>query len=361
MKPASVVDLFCGIGGLSHGFVKEDFNVVAGIDDDETCRYAYETNNDATFIKKDIAGMKADEISELYPAGDTKILVGCAPCQPFSRYTLREGEDEKWKLLRSFVELIKGVQPEIVSMENVPELEKHHVYNEFKEALTGEGYHVKPYRVYCPDYGVPQTRERLVLFASKHGEIEIIKPTHEPKKYRTVRDAIGRLEPLQAGQTSVKDPLHRARALNELNLKRIMSTPPGGGWRDWDEELILDCHKAPTGKSYPSVYGRMKWDEPSPTMTTHCGGLGNGRFGHPEQHRAISLREAALFQTFPMNYRFIRPKVKVASKTLSRHIGNAVPVRLGVVIARSIKRHLEEYGETRESSGSRPSGRTPSR
>jgi DNA (cytosine-5)-methyltransferase 1 len=361
MKSASVVDLFCGIGGLSHGFVKEGFNVVAGIDDDETCKYAYETNNDAAFIKKDIARMTANEISKLYPAGDTKILVGCAPCQPFSRYTLREGEDEKWKLLRSFIELIEGVRPEIVSMENVPDLARHHVYTEFKEALAAWRYHVKPYMVYCPNYGVPQTRERLVLFASKLGELEIIKPTHKPNKYRTVRDAIGHLEPIAAGQMSTKDPLHRARSLSEINLKRIMSTPSGGGWRDWNEELVLDCHKAETGKTYPSVYGRMKWDEPSPTMTTHCGGLGNGRFGHPEQHRAISLREAALFQTFPMNYRFFNPAVKIANKTLSRHIGNAVPVRLGVVIARSIKRHLEEYGQIQESSGSRPLSRKPSR
>lgn len=341
MQSASVVDLFCGIGGLTHGFVKEGFNVVAGIDDDETCKYAYEKNNGATFIKKDIERVTADEIRDLYPKGDTKILVGCAPCQPFSRYTVREGEDEKWKLLRSFADLVRGVQPEIVSMENVPELEEHPVYKEFEEALEGEEYYVSAYTVYCPDYGVPQTRERLVLFASKYAKIEIVKRTHTPERYRTVRDAIGRLEPIEAGQVSVKDPLHKARRLSELNLRRIRSTPAGGSWKDWDEELRLDCHKAETGKTYGSVYGRMKWDEPAPTMTTHCGGLGNGRFGHPDQDRAISLREAASFQTFTKRYKLIEPGVEVANKTLSRHIGNAVPVRLGVIIARSIKRHLE--------------------
>lgn len=361
MQPASVVDLFCGIGGLTRGFVKEGFDVAAGIDVDETCKYAYEKNNGAAFIKKDIERVTAAELTKLYPEGATKILVGCAPCQPFSRYTIREGEDEKWKLLRSFAKLIKGVQPEIVSMENVPELEKHPVYDEFEEALEAEKYHVTAYTVYCPDYGVPQTRERLVLFASKYAKIEIVKPTHTPERYRTVRDAIGRLEPIEAGQTSANDPLHRARRLSELNLRRIRSTPPGGGWKDWGEDLRLDCHKAETGKTYPSVYGRMKWDEPAPTMTTHCGGLGNGRFGHPDQDRAISLREAALFQTFPKGYKLFKPGVKVANKTLSRHIGNAVPVRLGVIIARSIKRHLEEYGETRDSSGPSPTGRRPPR
>ncbi|HEY0319452.1 MAG TPA: DNA (cytosine-5-)-methyltransferase [Pyrinomonadaceae bacterium] len=341
MKPASVVDLFCGIGGLTHGFVTENFNVVAGIDDDETCKYAYEKNNGAAFIKKDIERVTADEIIDLYPKGDTKILVGCAPCQPFSRYTIREDEDEKWKLLRSFAKLIKGVQPEIVSMENVPELEEHHVYDEFEEVLKDEKYHVTAYTVYCPDYGIPQTRERLVLFASKYAKISIVKPTHTPERYRTVRDAIEHLEPIEAGQTCVKDPLHKARRLSELNLKRIRSTPAGGGWKDWDEELRLACHKADTGKTYGSVYGRMRWDEPAPTMTTHCGGLGNGRFGHPDQDRAISLREAALFQTFPKKYELIEPGARIANKTLSRHIGNAVPVRLGVIIARSIKKHLE--------------------
>lgn len=352
MEAASVVDFFCGIGGLTHGFVKEKFKVIAGIDADETCKYAYEKNNGATFIEKDIERVTADEIIDLYPDGATKILVGCAPCQPFSRYTVREDEDEKWKLLRSFATLIKGVQPEVVSMENVPELADHPVYEEFKVALESENYHVTAYIVYCPDYGIPQTRERLVLFASKYDKIHIVKPTHTPERYRTVRDAIGHLERIEAGQTSVKDPLHRARKLSELNLKRIRSTPPGGGWKDWDESLRLACHKAETGKTYGSVYGRMKWDEPAPTMTTHCGGLGNGRFGHPDQHRAISLREAALFQTFPKKYKLIQPRVRVANKTLSRHIGNAVPVRLGVVIARSIKRHLEIHGETEGSTGS---------
>jgi len=362
MHPASVVDLFCGIGGLTHGFVKEGFNVVAGIDDDETCRYAYEENNGAKFIKKDIEfEVTADEIVKLYPEGHTKILVGCAPCQPFSRYTIREGEDEKWKLLQSFAELIKGTQTEIVSMENVPELKRHHVYDEFVEVLEGEDYYVTAYNVYCPDYGIPQTRERLVLFGSKYAKIEIVKPTHTPERYKTVGDVIGHLEPIEAGQTSARDPLHTARGLSELNLRRIRSTPPGGGWRDWDEELRLDCHKAETGKTYPSVYGRMSWDEPAPTMTTHCGGLGNGRFGHPDQDRAISMREAALFQTFPKKYRLIEPGVKVANKILSRHIGNAVPVRLGVIIARSIKRHLEEYCEASQSSSARPSKRKPSR
>ena len=338
---ASVVDLFCGIGGLTHGFLKEGFNVVAGIDLDVSCQFAYEHNNGAIFIEQDIEEITADEIIRLYPDGHRRILVGCAPCQPFSRYTVRNNKDQKWKLLRSFARLIREVQPDIVSMENVPELESHPVYEEFKTALRNEDYFVSSYMVYCPDYGVPQIRKRLVLFASKFGPIEIVKRTHPPSKYRTVRQVIAHLKPIKAGEASLKDPLHRARNLSDLNLKRIKSTPPGGNWKDWDESLVLDCHKAETGRTYRDVYGRMEWDEPAPTMTTHCGGLGNGKYGHPEQHRAISLREAAIFQTFSKKYKLVKPGERVGNKTLSRQLGNAVPIRLGVIIARSIKRHLK--------------------
>ena len=151
--------------------------------------------------------------------------------------------------------------------------------------------------------------------------------------------------PIAAGESSKEDPLHRAASLSPLNLKRIQATKEGGSWRDWPEELKLRCHKSSTGKSFGCVYGRMKWDEPSPTMTTECTGIGNGRFGHPEQDRAISAREAALLQTFPMNYRFFEDESCVSLTKASRYIGNAVPPKLGEVIAKSILAHLNEYFE----------------
>jgi DNA (cytosine-5)-methyltransferase 1 len=341
MKSSSVVDLFCGVGGLTHGFVREGFNVVAGIDNDLTCQYAYEKNNKAKFIQRDIGKLTLEEINQLYPEHHAKILVGCAPCQPFSKYTNPKSKDDKWRLLYSFADLIRRVGPEIVSMENVPELLKHGVYQDFVAALEKENYFVSAELVYCPDYGIPQRRERLVLLASRLGRIEIIRKTHSQRQYRTVEKVIKNLAPLKAGQVSEDDPMHRACQLSELNLQRIKYTPAGGGWKDWPEELVLSCHKAESGKSYGSVYGRMRWDDLAPTMTTQCYGLGNGRFGHPEQHRAISLREAALFQTFPKNYDFIDPAAKFSIHNIGRHIGNAVPVRLGVIIARSIRKHLE--------------------
>jgi DNA (cytosine-5)-methyltransferase 1 len=248
--------------------------------------------------------------------------------------------------LEAFAKLIAEVQPDIVSMENVPELlqfKKGSVFTKFVESLEQEKYNVTHYLVFCPDYGIPQKRTRLVLFASKVGSVRLIEKTHTPANYRTVRDAIEHLPPLDAGEVCANDPLHKTSHLSELNLKRIKQSIPGGTWEDWDEDIRAACHKKESGSTYASVYGRMKWDEPAPTLTTECCAFGSGRFGHPEQDRAISLREAALLQTFPIDYTFGQDTFY--TKIISRHIGNAVPVDLGRIIAKSIKKHLEDnYG-----------------
>lgn len=347
MRDCSVIDMFCGIGGLTHGFIKENFRVIAGFDIDESCRYAYEQNNKARFISKKIEEVKAEDILELYPPDHTRILIGCAPCQPFSKYQQKQGaNNEKWKLLGAFADLIVAVQPEIVSMENVPELlrfKKGEVFDNFVEKLDKVGYHVTSDLVYCPDYGIPQERTRLVLFASKFGKVRLLEKTHTPEQYRTVRSVIGNLPPLEAGASCKNDPLHRAQGISELNLRRIKQSIPGGSWHDWDEELITECHRKKSGIHYSSVYGRMRWDEPSPTLTTECFAYGSGRFGHPEQNRALSLREAALLQTFAPTYEFVEPGSPLYFTTIGRYIGNAVPVDLGRVIAKSIRIHLESF------------------
>lgn len=340
----STVDMFCGAGGLTHGFVLEGLPVVAGLDSDDSCRYAYERNNGASFIHAKVEDLSADEISSLYPSGHVKVLVGCAPCQPFSSYAnAKRANDDKWKLLSTFADVIEEVQPDIVSMENVPSLvtfQRGSIFAEFVARLEHH-YHVTHYIVHCPDYGIPQTRRRLVLFASRFGKLKLVDKSHTPENYHTVAQTISHLPSIAAGEVCPTDPLHRASALSELNLRRIRQSVPGGTWRDWDEDLITHCHGKQSGRTYPSVYGRMRWDEPSPTITTQCHGYGNGRFGHPEQDRAISLREAALLQTFPPNYEFVAPGSPWHFATIGRHIGNAVPVELGRVIARSIKRHAE--------------------
>ncbi len=342
----SVVDIFCGVGGLSHGFVLEGFDVRAGVDVDPSCRYAYERNNHARFIAKSVKDIDAEIISALYAPGEPTILVGCAPCQPFSTYS-RKRSDEKWRLLAEFGRLAHEVQPDIVSMENVPRLrtfQRGKVYNEFLDTLTSSGYAVWEDVVDCAAYGVPQTRKRLVVLASRLGPIKLVQPTHGSLDQVTVRDTIAQLPPIPAGGRDSEDPLHCASGLSSLNLKRIRAALEGGSWRDWDDELVADCHKEATGRWYGSVYGRMSWDAPAPTITTQCNGFGNGRFGHPEQDRAISLREAALLQTFPMSYEFLPPDQHCAIAPTARWIGNAVPVSLGRAIARSVRRTLLENG-----------------
>jgi DNA (cytosine-5)-methyltransferase 1 len=355
-KDFAVVDLFCGVGGLTHGFLSEKFNVTAGVDFDETCQFAYEQNNNSEFLHKDVTSLTKKELNFLFGKNKRKILVGCAPCQPFSIFNkkndveekLQRRNDNKWRLLYTFVELIESTKPEIVSMENVPLLlafNKGKVFNDFVSRLEGAGYCVTSYLVNAQDYGVPQRRKRLVLFGSKHGKIELIPPIIKDKNYITVRDAIGYLPPIKDGETHPDDLLHRARKLSDLSKKRIKASRVGKTWQDWDEELQLNCHKQEGGKKYKSVYGRMRWNEVAPTMTTYCIGLNNGRFGHPKQTRAISLREAALLQSFPKNYEFITTSGNFSSSNIARHIGNAVPVLLGKAIAKSIKQHITSIGK----------------
>lgn len=340
---ASVVDLFCGAGGLSYGFKQEGFVIGAGIDIDESCRYPYVKNIEAPFIRTDVEKLKPSEVDELFFPGRKKVLVGCAPCQPFSKYNSKN-DDPKWRLLGAFSTLISRLKPDVVSMENVPQLLKFKtggVFRSFVQELEVNGYHVNFEVLYAPKFGLPQGRSRLVLLASRLGPIDLPKPTHN-RKYRTVRDAIGKLPSLSAGSNDPNDFLHKSSQLSEVNIRRIKSASPGGSWREWEPDLVANCHKRDSGKSYGSVYGRMQWDQPSPTVTTQYYGFGNGRFGHPEQNRAISLREGAILQGFPRSYRFVPPGEKVKMKVVGRMIGNAVPVTLAKAIARAVRRHLQE-------------------
>ena len=352
----SAVDLFCGVGGLTHGLQQAGINVIAGIDVDPTCKYAYEKNNDAVFIQKDICDFTGDELSKLYPPEGIKLLVGCAPCQPFSFHTKKYKDrhlDEKWNLLDEFGRLIEEVRPHLIAFENVTSIRNEKIYMDFIDKLDSLDYHFDrdPELAYCPDYGIPQKRRRLVLIASICDEVELLPKTHSriPKEglmpFKTVRQTIGNLPPIDAGEEYPEDRLHRARNLSEKNKKRIKQSKPGGTWHDWDPELRAPCHQVPSGKTYKSVYGRMEWDEPSPTITTQFHNFGTGRFGHPKQHRALSFREAALLQTFPSDYEFVDPNEPVTLTNIGAYIGNAVPVQLATVIGKSIQKHVEENNE----------------
>lgn len=339
----TAVDLFCGAGGLTHGLIAGGIPVKAGYDIDPACRFPYEYNNNAQYIAKCITEITGKEVLRHYPDSGVKVLAGCAPCQPFSKYSHGLPKDNnKWALLHSFSRLINESMPDIITMENVPQLTRYDVFEKFVKNLKDQNYSVFYEIVYCPDYGIPQNRSRLVLLASRFGKISLIPATHtEGKNKVSVRYALEKLPPLKAGETDKDDPLHHSRNLSKKNLQRIKHSKPGGTWRDWPENLRAKCHIKKSGATYPSVYGRMKWDKPSPTITTQFFGYGNGRFGHPEQDRALSLREGALLQTFPKTYQFVPDENKLSSQLVGRMIGNAVPVKLGEVVAKSIITHLD--------------------
>lgn len=342
------VDVFCGVGGLTHGLERAGFSVRLGVDIDESCRYPFEANNSGKFLCADVSELASSTVADAYSPGALRLLAGCAPCQPFSTYSrkavrkssdrLGRGKDDDWRLVIKFGELIKRTKPDLITMENVPPLVQQPVFQSFLNML--EGYHVDWKIVQCRKIGLPQTRTRLVLVASRLGEISI--PDFDEEK-RSVKDAISCLPSIKAGEVSKNDPLHRSSRLSALNMKRIVASVPGGTWRDWPDELRADCHKLESGATYPAVYGRMEWDAPAPTITTQCFGYGNGRFGHPEQDRAISLREAAILQGFPEGYKFLRPGESASFSTLGRLIGNAVPVTLGEVIGGVLRNHAVQH------------------
>lgn len=337
------VDLFCGVGGLTHGLIRGGIHVAAGFDIDPSCKYPFEANNPAAFLERDVAKLDSREITPYYEGADFTLLAGCAPCQPFSTYS-RSGRnsdyESQWPLVSSFGRLVKKIKPDLVTMENVPQLVDHPVFDRLLKSL--DGYKMWWEVIECVSIGVPQTRKRLVLLASRLGG-EALELARESVQNPCVRQVIGDLPPIQAGESHPDDDLHTASSLSPLNLSRIRASRPGGTWRDWPEELQATCHRKTTGATYPSVYGRMEWDQPAPTITTQCFGYGNGRFGHPEQDRAISLREAAMLQTFPKTYAFAPTGTPIKFNKMGRLIGNAVPVRLGEVIARSLMNHIRAY------------------
>jgi DNA (cytosine-5)-methyltransferase 1 len=350
--PITCVDLFCGAGGLTHGLIEAGIKVKAGVDFDEACRFPYEENHKDTntvFHQADVAKLDAETVREWFDDAAVRVLAGCAPCQPFSNYALRYQkeenveEDERWSLLNHFGRLVEELMPDIVTMENVPTVTRHSVFTNFKDTLARLGYKVWAEVIDCARYRLPQRRYRTVLLASRHGEIKLRPP--EESHLRTVRDVLKdpALEPIRHGGMSKTDRLHTASRLSDLNYKRISVSKPGGTWRDWPKDLIADCHKKRSGKSYSGVYGRMKWDEPAPTLTTQFYGFGSGRFGHPSQRRGLSLREGAILQGFPKDYKFIPNDVEIQFKVLGRMIGNAVPVDLGRAIGEAIIEHVEQH------------------
>ncbi|MDE6758430.1 MAG: DNA cytosine methyltransferase [Clostridia bacterium] len=344
------VDFFCGGGGMTRGLIDAGIDVLCGIDSNPACKRTYEVNNANSYLQKDICQFTPKDLLEQFPQiknRDELLLVGCAPCQPFS-ILRREKYDKSGNiqphksvnLLIEFGRFVKELMPAHILVENVPGLKGKgsEVLNNFKQMLIKYGYEYDEKIVYARDYGAPQNRRRYILIASQKFKPLIPNATHGKGllPYNTVRQAISKYSSLMAGGEDSTTPNHKCANLKPILLERLQNTPHNGGSRtDWPDNLVLKCHKNFHG--HTDVYGRMKWDEPSPTLTVKCFSISNGRFGHPEQDRAISLREAAALQTFPDDYVFYG-----SMQEIGRQIGNAVPVLLANVMGEYILRESKK-------------------
>lgn len=354
MSPIRVYDFFSGCGGTSVGFRQAGIKHALAIDSCQDAISTFKKNfRGVSVINESIESVDAQRIESYYSKeSEVKLFCGCAPCQPFTKQKTNtkkhESEDNRRGLLAYFSAIIHGCLPELVFVENVPGLQKVSVetggpFSLFIEQLKKDGYFVDYGVIAAQDYGSPQVRRRLVLVASRTGTIAIPAPTHGPnraKPYVTVRDVIADLPSVGHG-TEYPDkrryPNHRAARLSALNLERIRHTGVNGR-RDWPESLLPKCYtKKKNGKRYnghSDCYTRLAWDESAPGLTTRCISYSNGRFGHPEQDRAITVREAARLQGFPDSFVFTG-----SLSAMARQIGNAVPVQ----VARAFGQHFIKH------------------
>lgn len=356
-----LADFFSGCGGTARGFTDAGVRPVFATDWDEEAVQTFKLNfPDVKAVQRDIRELATEEVVSVMPPADEaiRLLAGCAPCQPFAGHrNAATGEDERSDLVLELLRFVEALCPQLVFVENVPGMRRASrsdgPFMEFVEVLK-KTHDVAFDTISCADYGVPQTRRRLVLIASSLGEIDLPTPTHGPstdQPHVTVRDVLHSLphnvdEPEAAAISS-----HRAMRLTRLNSERIKATPEGGDRRNWPKHLWPDCHSGGFG-GHTDVYGRLSWDKPAPTLTTKCISYSNGRFGHPSEHRAITAREAARLQTFPDSFQF------AGGLTLqARQIGNAVPVLLARRFGQHFVEHVTEAQERDSAAANGQAGR----
>jgi len=335
VKQPIAIDLFSGCGGLTLGLTQAGFRVVGAIEIDPFAVETYKANHKKVFIwDKDIQKLSVSAVMRhlKIKRGQLDLLAGCPPCQGFSTMATlngRIGQDERNDLVFQFLRFARVLRPKAVMMENVPKLAKNHRFKTLCAGLETLGYEVKHDVLDAADYGVPQRRRRLILIAGKNKEIPFGRVAH---KQVTVRDAFARL-----GKRAKIDPLHNIKGKKRRAdiMERIRATPKDGGSRlDLGKEFQLDCHHNCNG--FKDVYGRMAWDDVAPTITGGCFNPSKGRFLHPTKNRAITMREAALLQSFPSNYFFPTNRGKTS---IAQMIGNALPPEF-------IRRHAQRIGET---------------
>lgn len=334
------IDIFSGCGGLTEGMHQAKFKTKVAFEIDEIASMAYNLNHPSTtVITKDIREVSVAEVKRSLNGKKIHLLAGCPPCQGFSSIRrlnkLAPVADDRNNLIMEYVRLVKALKPFTIMMENVPGLIHYDLFKKALKILKRAGYKWIDYKVVnVKDYGVPQSRKRLVLVGSRLGEITVAKPTHEKK---TVREVIGQLPRPEKSM----DPLHKIFPIHTPEVqKRIELTPKnGGGRKDLPKKYLLNCHKD-ENIGFNDVYGRLRWDDYSTTITGGCLNPSKGRFLHPEQNRCISAREAALLQSFPVDYKF----PSVATRTgLALMIGNALPPNFSYVQSLNIRKHLESH------------------
>ena len=337
-----VIDFFCGCGGTSAGLRDAGMKILAGIDNDPDAERTFTGNfPEAKFFLKDVRSLHPEDLFPVIPKDGPLLFSACAPCQPFTRQrTSRDRKDERVTLLDEIHRFVEAIRPSYVFVENVAGLQKidptEGPLGRFFHLLDELGYKRDSKILRAQDYGVPQYRRRFVLLASLLGPIEVPKKTHGPgtdhPEFETVWKWIGNLPSLEAGEASRKVTNHRAAKLSQINLERIRATPPGSGRESWPERLKLDCHRNYAG--HTDVYGRLHKDRPAAALTTRCISLSNGRYGHPTQNRALSVREAARLQTFSDAFEF-----SGSMGAMARQIGNAVPVKLASTVGDHVRQH----------------------
>ena len=343
-----VADFFSGCGGTSAGMRNAGLNIMVGIDNDRDAGATFQQNfPEAKFILEDIRSLQPYDLFPFFSRQRERPLLfcACAPCQPFTKQrTEKHKSDKRGTLLDEMHRFIRVFRPEYVFIENVAGLQTFCLEDgplgSFIDLLKELQYKRHFGVLRAQDYGVPQYRQRFVMLASLIADfawppIATHGPGTENPGFETVWNWIGNLPRLKAGEASDDVKNHRAANLSSLNLMRIANTPPGGGRRDWPHELRLDCHDGHTGHS--DVYGRLHKERPAAALTTRCISLSNGRYGHPVQDRAISVREAARLQTFSDQFEFCGSMTSMA-----RQIGNAVPVRFAEVFGNYVCEHYRQ-------------------
>lgn len=348
MFKLNAIDLFSGAGGLTVGLKRAGFNVIAAVENYEPAAKTYGANHKTTkLLIRDIRTVKGNEIVTLADRKEIHLIAGCPPCQGFSSLTSKYKRDDPRNLLvLEMTRIIREINPSMVMMENVPGLayKGRAILDEFIAQLQLLNYKVNYDILQIADYGIPQMRRRLVLLAGKGFEIHLPLATHTAnlpsedtalKPWKTLVDAIQpdnppvTLEYANKNGSPRKYNWHVIRDLKPISIARLKALSEGAGRRDLPVSIRPKCHKE-SDKGFQNVYGRLSWSQTPPTITGGCTTPCKGRFGHPEEDRTISVREAAYIQTFPKNYRFGTDYMD----TVCDLIGNALPCDFATIVSR---------------------------